>query len=135
MVAIYIETYGSGGIIRDFVPLLRTKYSNDINFKNLIDNLPIQEIYSFISWTLDSMKKNGDNFGGKIYYNENLIKQLFDEDMVLTIKDRIQAPVYHENSEEELREMLKNNGVKEIRRLTRYPFLTNLRRYLAPMYN
>ena len=63
-----------------------------------------------------------------------IIKSLFDEDLVLTIKDRITAPVYHEHSEEELVLFLNNSGFSKIERLERFPTYTNVRRFLSPLY-
>jgi ubiquinone/menaquinone biosynthesis C-methylase UbiE len=131
---IYIETYGAGGIIRDFTSALRNKYSNDISFKNIVDNLSVKQIQTFIYWLLGEMNRNGDTLVQSDGI-QNLIELLFDEDLILTIKDRIQAPVYTENTESELRDFLSRNGIINIRRLKRYPYLKNIRRFLSPIYN
>ena len=64
------------------------------------------------------MIKNNDSFGNQIPME--IIKSLFDEDLVLTIKDRITVSVYHEHSEEELVLFLNNSGFSKIERLERF---------------
>jgi ubiquinone/menaquinone biosynthesis C-methylase UbiE len=130
---IYIETYGKGGIVRDMVSFFRERYQNSSEFHYLIDNLSHKDIQSFINWIFLTMHKNGDNYINKISKSE--IKILFDEDLVLTIKDRIMAPVYHENSESEIRQWLSVGGCNKIYRLTRYPKMKNIRRFLLPLYS
>ena len=62
------------------------------------------------------------------------MKTLFDNDLALTIKDRIMTPIYLEHSEEEITAFLKDAGFSEIQRLMRYPVLKNIRKYLSPLY-
>ena len=78
------------------------------------------------------MIKNNDSLGGEIPMET--IQSLFDDDLVITIKDRITAPVYHEYSEDELISCLNNAGFSKIERLTRYPTFKNVRRFLSPLY-
>ena len=62
------------------------------------------------------------------------MRSLFDEDLALTIKDRIKSPVYLEHSEEEIITFLKEAGFPLTHRLTRYPVYTNIRKFLSPLY-
>ena len=130
---IYVETYGKGGLIREITSLLRDKYKSDNEFKLLVDKLTHQDIQKFIEWTFFKMQKNEDKLANLIPID--LINLLFDEDLVLTIKDRMQAPVYHEHSEDNMKEFLENSGIKKIERLNRYPYLKNIRRFLCPVYD
>lgn len=129
---LYVSTYGKGGLLREITSFLRKKYQNDNEFKNLIDNLNEKDLVNLFKWVTSVMALHGDNIAKNIPLS--LIKELFDKDLVLTIKDRITAPVYHENSEEELVNWLKNNGFSKIERLTRYPKYNNIRRFLSPLY-
>ena len=130
---IQIETFGKDGLVRDITTLLRNKYKSNKDFANLIEKLSHKDIQEFIDWTFLIMLKNGDEYSNN--FPSDLSKTLFDEDLVLTIKDRIMAPVYHENSEQELTNWLKEFGCIKIKRLTRYPVMKNFRRFLAPMYS
>jgi len=75
----------------------------------------------------------GDEFVRKIPMD--LISMMFDKDLVLTIKDRITAPVYHEHSEGEITEFFKKSGITKVDRLVRYPNIKNIRRFLGPLYD
>jgi ubiquinone/menaquinone biosynthesis C-methylase UbiE len=129
---LYIMTYGKGGLIRDITTCLRTKYAQDNAFRTFIDTLDASVFTEFFQEIFTSMQSHGDGFGHKI--PAETISLLFDEDLVLTIKDRVTAPAYHEHSEEELTQVLYEVGFKTVQRLTRYPKMTNIRRFLSPLY-
>ena len=129
---IFIETYGFGGVIRELSDLLRNKYQNDNKFRDIIDNLSEQEFSNFFYFLKHTMKKQNDkNFTS---LNLNFMKKMFDKSLVLTIKDIICSPVYHQNSEKELRQYLKKFGCHEIKRLKYYPRFYNIRKFLSPLY-
>jgi len=130
---LFIETYGKGGILRDFTSLLRKKYKEEKWFKALVDNLDHEELQNGFKWIVSEMTKHGDSFGEKI--SDDVINTLVDKDMVLTIKDRITSPVYYEHDYQELESCLKEHGFIQIERLTRYPNIKNIRRFLCPIYN
>jgi len=129
---LYFDIYGKGGLVRDMTTFLREKYAGDKAFHSMVDNLDEDQLRDCIRWILAVMQEKGDELADKV--PGELIEILFDRDLVLTIKDRIQAPVYHENSEEELVDWLKRNGFKNITRLTKYPRYKNVRRFLSPLY-
>ena len=129
---LYIMTYGKGGLVRDIVSVLRERYSQDAQFKIFIDNLNPAFFSELFQVLFSSMQAHGDTLGTKI--SPELLTELFDEDLVLTIKDRVTAPAYHEHSEEELRTLLQECGFPNITRVTRYPELKNIRRFLSPLY-
>jgi len=129
---LYTVINGQGGIIREITNLLRDKYRTDDHFKRLIDDLNSNDFKDFFEWISIEMKSQGDPFFNKI--SLSFIETLFDQDLILTIKDRITAPVYEEHSEEELVDWFKNNGFAQIERLVRYPKYNGLRRFLSPLY-
>ena len=129
---LYIMLNGRGGLLRDFGNFLRQKYEQEPEFKFLIDNLSEDQFADTYSWFSSEMAEQGDDFGQKI--PEDLFAQLFDRDLVLTIKDRITSPVYHEHSEEELVDWLNGHGFTNVERLSRYPKYRNIRRFLSPLY-
>ena len=75
------------------------------------------------------MREKGDEYG-----KFEIPPQMFDHDLVLTIKDRIQAPEYIETSAEELTSLFKSLKCSGIKRLSRYPHMNNFRRFLSPLY-
>lgn len=129
---LYVLLYGQGGLIREFVSFLREKYKCDQEFKFIVDNLEARHFADLFQWISSEMYSHGDDAGQKI--SLSTVKDLFDRDLVLTIRDRVAAPVYHENSEEDIVHWLKTNGFTSVERLTRYPSYRNVRRFLAPFY-
>ena len=63
------------------------------------------------------------------------ITSLIDNDLILTIKDRIQTPIYDETPIDDVVNWLENNGFVDIERLTRYPKFNNIRQFLSPLYH
>jgi SAM-dependent methyltransferase len=130
---LYMLINGKGGLIRDITNLLRDKYNDDAEFKFFIDNLNGQRFGEIADWISSEMAAHDDDMGQRV--STELLRTLFDQDLVLTIKDRIAAPVYHEFSEEEIVEWLTDNGFPQVERLSRYPRYQNVRRFLSPFYN
>ena len=63
-----------------------------------------------------------------------IISSLIDNDLVLTIKDRVTAPIYENTPMEEIVSWLESNGFTNIERLKRYPKIDNIRGLLSPLY-
>jgi ubiquinone/menaquinone biosynthesis C-methylase UbiE len=129
---LYVGINGKSGLMRDITNMLREKYRNDSSFKDIIDNLSPGFFESMFGFIFQVMREKDDGYAGKISIDE--IKRLFNNDLVLTIKDRIQAPTYTEISEGDLVGWFKKNGFSKIVRLSRYPRYENIRRYLSPLY-
>lgn len=125
-------TYGKGGIIRDIATLLREKYQQDEAFRELIDTLDADVFKDFFEVLFKGMKAHGDSYLDRISQKDVL--DLFDEDLALTIIDRIAAPLYLEHSEQELTDAFHRYGCTTVKRLKRYPVLHNIRRFLSPLY-
>ncbi len=118
---IYLEAYGSGGIMREMTTFLREKVNNNLKFKKEIINLNKKKITKFLNYlTNNEYKKN--------------INNLFDDDLVLTIKDRLLSPLYIEFSDKDIANILKKNGFVKIKRLKRRPYFSNIRKYLVNIY-
>lgn len=94
--------------------------------------MSINQFVEFFDW-LTLMLDSRDN-DMKNMISSNKFRELFDVDLILTLKDRITTPIYDENSEEEIVEWLKDNGFSKIERLTRYPKYKNIRRMLSPIF-
>lgn len=129
---LYFDTYGKDGLIREITAFFRSKYQQDEQFRSVIDTLDHSAFKDLFMWIKSAMSRKGDKMGSHMALP--LISELFDKDLVLTIKDRLQAPLYHEDSEEDLRGWLKKNGFKKVERLTKYPRYKNIRRFLSPLY-
>ena len=97
---LYIMTYGKGGLVRDVVTFFREKYVQDQNFAQFLDNLDASFFSELLKTLFSSMEEHGDDMSHCL--SEETIQMLFDDDLVLTIKDRITAPAYHEHDAEEI---------------------------------
>ena len=98
----------------------------------MVGSVTVELLQGEVDRIIKVMLANHDSYATLI--NVDMVKDLIDVDLVLTIKDRMQAPVYIESEEREMVQLLKENGVKQIKRITRYPKLKNIRRFLAPYY-
>ena len=127
-----IMTYGKGGLIRELTSHFREKYKSDEEFKILIDNIDARYFEKFFQEIFSIMQDNDDRFINSP--SKAVMRTLFDEDLALTIKDRIKSPIYLEHSEEEIVAFLKDAGFSVTQRLTRYPVYRNIRKFLSPLY-
>lgn len=118
---IYIEAYGKGGLVRDLTTALRIKFKTSSNFRKLILNLSTFQVRDFCRYFFE--RKNIKN-----------INNLIDDDLILTIKDRIMSPIYQEFSQDEIVVILKKNKFKNIKKLRRFPKFKNVRKYLSKFY-
>lgn len=130
---LYIYIHGQGGLMREVVNFLREKYVKDKNYRRLIDNIDEIFFWELWDWMVSEMAKHGDKLGESI--PKNVMRQLLNKDLALSIKDRFTAPISYDFTEKELRELLKEEGFIKIERLTRYPNNKNIRRFLSPFYN
>lgn len=129
----FINVHGKGGIMRDFMSVLRGKYVREKVFKKFIDELDVEQLDEICRFIAMEMEKQGDFFVR--HFAPHLIKQLLNKDLILTIQDRIKAPLYTQTTEKELKDWLKQNGFTKIKRISRYPRFNNIRRFLAPFYH
>ncbi len=121
------------GIIYDCINHLRERYKRDEEFRFSIDNLTNEKIQSHLDWILNEKEKQEETTPEE----RKFFKGLFDADLVLTIKDRLQAPTYHNFNftEKQIREWYREGGLINLKRISRYTKgFKNLRRFLAPMY-
>ena len=128
---LYLEFYGKGGLAREITNLLRKKYNKDKKFKKIIDGLNSAELKKINFFMKKSFLINN------VKDRKNLLKNIknnFEEDLILTIKDRLQSPIYEEFDYFDALKILRRNKFKNIKRISKYPIFFNIRRYLAPLY-
>ena len=129
---LFINVHGKGGVMRDFMTTLRDKYAKDKQFKRFVDTFTEEDLVEMWDFIVSSMVAHQDTLGRQV--PKALVKELFNRDLVLTIKDRIMAPLYTQSTEKELVDWLRKHGFTKIQRISRYPKLHNIRRFLAPLY-
>lgn len=121
------------GLLYQFFNFLRKKYKDEIAFKKIIDEFNLEKLNQYVGWILEEKRANE----GLTDAEDGFFRSLFDNDLILTIKDRIQAPTYYDFdfSEEQLKRWYREEGYQDVTRITRYTKgFKNLRRFLAPMY-
>ncbi|MFQ5713603.1 MAG: class I SAM-dependent methyltransferase [Candidatus Scalinduaceae bacterium] len=130
---LFVAINGSGGLVREISGLLRKKYKEDSHFKKYIDSMDSKRLDENIDWLSEQMEKGGDH----LLKEEKALfwaKKLTDKDLLLTIRDQLQAPTYEEFSEIQIRSWFKKQGFVDVKRLSRYPQYNNIRRFLSPLY-
>ena len=100
---------------------MRKKIKTNKNLREQVKNLNKNKINNFLNYLTN-------------YKHKKLISKLFDDDLVLTIKDRLLSPLYVEFSDKEIINILKKNDFYQIKRLKRKPHLENIRKYLIKLY-
>ena len=60
---------------------------------------------------------------------------LVDEDLILTIKDRVLSPLYFQYDFKEVKTLMKKSKFKSIKRVFTYPKYTNLRNLVSYFYS
>jgi SAM-dependent methyltransferase len=130
----FISVMATGaGIVYQAVNQLRRRYAADEGFRVAVDALDADRLRGMMSW-LVAVKEEHE---GVTDAEREVISSLFDDDFVLTLKDRLQAPTYHDFAftEADIRRWFEAAGFEEPRRLTRYTKgFANLRRFFAPLY-
>ena len=132
----YVDLTGSGGLIGNFVmKTMRDEYRDNKTFKDLIDNDLNVDAFRNI---LNGLKKNIDNDNSTQYKNcikfIDTLSALIDDDLMLTIEDRIYSPLYRQTTEKEFINKLKKAGFSSWYRVSKKPKYNNIRKILAPLY-
>ncbi len=132
----YISLVGNGGLIGNFVMrTMRNEYKENKFFKAYIDNN--LNIDSFRK-SIEEMQNAIDDDGSKSYKNSikllDAISALIDDDLMLTIKDRMYAPVYRQTKEKDFLKKLQDIGFKKQYRISNKPKYNNIRKILEPIY-
>jgi ubiquinone/menaquinone biosynthesis C-methylase UbiE len=123
----------AGGLIYEAVNRLRHLYSADARFRSAVDALTADDLRRSIEWLLDVKEVHEPSTPAE----RALLLGFVDDDLVLTIKDRLQAPTYHDFAcgEPRVRRWFSDCGFIDVRRISRYPYgFGNVRRFLAPLY-
>ena len=130
---LFVTLFGKGGLVWDLTDVFRKWYGDEPEFRQMIDDLDGDQLMSGFRWLKRTMEENDDSSGAVV--SEALFAELFDQDLTLTIKDRIQVPCYDRTPFEDLKRLLAELGFGNIRRVRGdYQRFPNIRRYLAPLY-
>lgn len=130
----FITVMGTAdGLIYQFVNLLRDRYRAEAPFRALVDGLSAADLHAAIESVLAAKEAHEPSTAEE----RRVVHSLVDEDLVLTIKDRLQAPTYHGFALREplVRDWFVAERFVDVRRVSRYTYgFQNVRRFLAPLY-
>jgi ubiquinone/menaquinone biosynthesis C-methylase UbiE len=132
----FIMVYGSGGLLTRFVmETLRDEYKDSSSLRTFLnEELDEEWLQKQIDYLIDNLEDDGTK-----YYKANkklleCLKILVDEDFILTLKDRICAPIYEMYTEEQFIEMLTETGFTSHYRVSKKPHYFNIRGIFAELY-
>jgi SAM-dependent methyltransferase len=127
----YFQINGKGGLVNEFVmTYLRDYYLKNKEFKTFVDTANQNKIKKYLLY----MKKN---LVIKNMHSNSLLDsltKLIDEDLILSLKDRICSPIYEKYSYQDLEEELKKIGFKKIKRIFTNVKYENLRNIFTHFY-
>ena len=116
--SIYVSTSGEGGVMKEFEIILRERYKSDAWFRSFIDNLDSRTVVELF---LHAHRENKSDTNDE-EFSENItaLQGLLDDDLCLTIKDRIQSPLYDTISERALLKALSELSITNICRISHF---------------
>lgn len=131
----YLEVAGKGGIIDELVKgTLRNYYKNEKNFKEMVDNLSVENIRNALNWMKSEIKGNKSEASKKSIAILDSISDLIDNDLVQCVLDRMQAPIYKGYTQKQFEDMLSEVGFTSWKRISRKPSFNNIRNLAVPFY-
>lgn len=131
-----LTVLGKGGLIgRLVMEQLREEYRSNPEFTALLNHeLTPEYIAEQIDWLKTQIDNDGTESYGLSMQLLDGLKGLLDQDWILTIRDRVQTPIYHTYREAEFESKLRAAGFSSWRRTSRKPEYQNIRKILAPLY-
>ncbi len=124
-----IVIHGSGGIMTRFtMEILRDEYYKSKFSRKIMDEIMDGKLKKYLNF----FKKNLDK--KKFSQIKKIIKLLGDNDLRMTIKDRILSPKYDLYDEKVLKKKLYSMGFKNFKRNPIKPNFQNIRDLLVPFY-
>ena len=114
---------------------LRKQYNEDIVIKKFLKNLNKKNFSNLINKIKSKVKKNNSLETRAALQFLNSLNILVDEDLILTIQDRVLSPKYYQFDYLEVSRLMKKNKFKNIKRVFTYPKYKNLRNIVSYYYN
>lgn len=123
-----LMVHGKGGLITNFVhKVLRPQYKENKEIKKFVDSIIFNKLSSHKKFYMKNFSKDSK----KII---NFLNKYIDEDMFLTMQDRVLSPKYELFDYEKLLSFLNKIGFINIYRISKRVKFRNLRQLLSPFY-
>ena len=132
----YIFVTGKGGILnRFFKEILREEYKENSELQSLVAK---GELKSWLIAQIADLKDRLTPDQSRSYdASQKLldsVSELIDDDLVLSLRDMVEAPSYNSYTEGEFSEILTRAGFENFHRFGRSPQYRNVRRIFSPLY-
>lgn len=125
----HISVQGNGGVIPEFMyKVLIPEYKKNKSVKKILDDLMNKKFKKHLNFYLKNLDSNGVQI-------VKFLSKYFDEDFLLTMKDRILSPHYYQYDQSKLVTKLKKIGFKNIYRIKKKVEFGNIRTLVAPFYH
>ena len=124
-----IVIHGAGGIMTRFtMEIIRDEYYNSKFSKKIIDEIMDGKLKKYLNFFKSNLNKKS------FLQVKKVLELLNDNDLRMTIKDRILSPKYDLYDEKILKKRLYSMGFKNFKRTPIKPKFQNIRDLLAPFY-
>ena len=121
----------SGGLFEEkIIPSLRDFYRKNYEFKKLIDKINPE----ILARVFNQAKEISSKKGKRLDLTSKNFKKLFDVDFCVYLQNIIQAPVRLDINEKNIRKMYSQNSFIKIKRLQRFIYRENIRKFTAPLH-
>ena len=132
----YVNVPGKGGIItRFFMELLRDEYQNNAFLHNIMEKKFSEE---WFKKQIDCLADKMEDDGTPSYQNAKTfllsLKNLVNEDLILSMRDILCAPTYKMYTEEDFTDILKEVGFSSWYRVAIKINYYNIRKIFSPLY-
>ena len=122
-----ITVLGQGGLVTDILLKVIRPYYKITKYNKIMRKIIFNQLNSYKKFYF----KNLNAKSKKLF---NYLNKFIDEDLFLTIQDRILAPKYKVYKENVLRKKFMKMGFYKTYRIKKSPGFNNLRRFLNPFY-
>ena len=132
----YLSVTGGTGLLNRFwMDIARDEYFRSDEMQQIIREGRLEE---WLKLQLTDLRENIERDDDESYQSSTLfidsLIQLIDNDLVLSIRDVLEAPKYKTYSEAQWFSLLSDCGFKEIYRFFKKPRYKNVRKVFAPLY-
>lgn len=132
---LYFMVMGKGGIVRDIVMgSMRSMYTASEDFRAFM-NLPPEQMVTAAHAAVHRLAQSRDDPLDAAY--AGLLDALVagsDVDLMLTLKDRVNSPIYRQYDMSDALDLLASAGLVLVERVYPKPRFSNLRAILEPVY-
>lgn len=119
-----------GGLFEAVYPAIRAYYQENEEFRHFIDKIDPNDFTSIARYIASESRRHGNELG----FDLEVLSNLLDVDLCVTLQNIIQAPVRLPISPEFVADQYALHGFSELRRLKRFVHRKNVRKVFAPLH-